>query len=92
MSDFSNLERKAMRVIRYKGISRIETIKEQPGGKGYASGFEGLIDYIMGQLPSNEIIEKALRKSVPMYPELAVRELVANAIIHQDFLSVALDP
>lgn len=28
---------------------------------------------------------KALRKSVPMYPQLAVRELVANALIHQDF-------
>jgi len=36
-------------------------------------------------LPSNEIIEKALRKTVCMYPILAIRELVANAIIHQDF-------
>jgi len=26
-----------------------------------------------------------LRRDVPVYPELAVRELVANAIIHQDF-------
>jgi predicted HTH transcriptional regulator len=26
-----------------------------------------------------------LRQEVPVYPELAVRELVANAIIHQDF-------
>lgn len=40
----------------------------------------------MTLLPSNEVIEKALRKDVPMYPELAVRELVANAIIHQDFM------
>jgi predicted HTH transcriptional regulator len=35
-------------------------------------------------LPANEVIEQALRKSVPMFPELAVRELVANALIHQD--------
>ena len=90
--NFSKLERKAVRVIRYKGTSRIETLKEQPGGKGYASGFEGLIEYIMGQIPSNEIIEKALRKSVPMYPELAVRELVANAIIHQDFFAGGTAP
>jgi len=92
IADFSKLERKTMRVIRYKGNSRIETVKEQPGGKGYASGFEGLIEYIMGQLPANEIIEKALRKSVPMYPELAVRELVANAIIHQDFFEQGSGP
>jgi predicted HTH transcriptional regulator len=36
-------------------------------------------------LPSNEVIGKALRKNVPVFPELAIRELVANAIIHQDF-------
>jgi predicted HTH transcriptional regulator len=40
----------------------------------------------MTLVPSNEIIEKALRRTVPMYPELAIRELVANAIIHQDFV------
>ena len=63
---------------------RIETLKEQEGGKGYASGFEGLIGYINSLLPSNEVIGQALRKTVPMFPELAVRELVANALIHQD--------
>ena len=54
------------------------------GPKGYAYGFDGLIGFINGLLPANEVIEQALRKSVPMFPELAVRELVANALIHQD--------
>ena len=36
-------------------------------------------------LSANEVIGQALRKSVPMFPKLAVRELVANALIHQDF-------
>ncbi len=62
------------------------------GGKGYASGFEGLISLIMAMVPSNEIIGQALRKTVPMYPELAVRELVANALIHQDFLVTGAGP
>ncbi|MCK5689534.1 putative DNA binding domain-containing protein, partial [Myxococcota bacterium] len=84
LSEFRTLGRKAMRVIQYRGKGRVETIKEQVGGKGYASGFEGLIGYINGILPSNEVIEQALRKTVPMFPELAVRELVANALIHQD--------
>jgi ATP-dependent DNA helicase RecG len=86
LDDFISLKRKAVRVILYKGKNRIDTKKEQIGGKGYASGFEGLIEYIKNLLPSNEVIEKALRKEVPLYPELAVRELVANALIHQDFL------
>lgn len=85
LGEFPGLARKAMRVIQYKGNSRVETIKEQVGGKGYANGFEGLIGYINGLVPSNEVIGAALRKTVPMYPELAVRELVANALVHQDF-------
>jgi len=39
----------------------------------------------MQLIPSNEVIEQAFRKTVSMLPELAIRELVANAMIHQDF-------
>lgn len=85
LADFSTLKRKAVRVIAYKGNSRVETVREQEGARGYAAGFEGLIGYINGLLPSNEVIGQALRKTVPVYPELAIRELVANALIHQDF-------
>lgn len=92
LDDFAALKRKAMRVIQYKGNSRVETIKEQVGGKGYASGFEGLIDYVDGLLPSNEVIGQALRREVTMYPELAIRELVANALIHQDFFMGGTGP
>jgi predicted HTH transcriptional regulator len=74
-----------MRVIQYRGVGRTEAVKEHEGSKGYASGFAGLIGYINDLLPSNEVIGQALRETVPMFPELAVRELVANALIHQDF-------
>ncbi len=92
LTDFGGLGRKAMRVILYKGSGRVETQREQIGTRGYASGFEGLIDFIMALIPTNELIEKALRRSVPMYPELAVRELVANALIHQDFFATGTGP
>jgi len=61
-------------------------------GRAYASGFEGLIGYINGLLPRNEVIGQAIRKQVPLYPELAVRELVANALIHQDFFVSGAGP
>lgn len=92
LEDFRTLRRKAVRVIQYKGTGRTETLREQEGGKGYASGFAGLISYINGLLPTNEIIGQALRKTTPMYPELAVRELVANALIHQDFFVTGTGP
>ena len=85
LDTFKGLSRKAMRVIVYEGKGRLKTIREQVGRKGYASGFEGLIDFVGAFLPRNEVIGKALRKDVPMYPEPAIRELVANALIHQDF-------
>ena len=85
LQNFKGLARKAVRLIVYKGKGRLHTIREQEGRKGYASGFEGLIEYLSALLPRNEVIGKALRQDVPMYPDLAVRELIANALIHQDF-------
>ncbi len=92
LQNFAHLNRKAVRLIQYKGNSRIETVREIEGNKGYAVGFEGLIDYLKTLLPSNEEVGKAFRKEVPMYPELAIRELLANAIIHQDFALTGTGP
>ena len=93
LSDFPSLARKAVRVIKYEGPGRIGAAsKEQVGGKGYACGFEGLITYITNLLPNNEIMGKALRKVVPMYPDIAVRELVANCLIHQNFFMQGTSP
>ncbi len=85
LNKFTNLKRKAIRVIEYKDNTKFETIKEKVFEKGYAISFETIIEYITDILPSNEIIEKVYRKTSPMYPEIAIRELSANAIIHQDF-------
>ncbi|MBR4837732.1 MAG: putative DNA binding domain-containing protein [Bacteroidales bacterium] len=85
LQDFSSLSRKAVRVIKYKGNNKVETERDTISNKGYALGFTSLIDWVNGQLPANEEIGKSLRKDVRMYPEIAVRELIANCIIHQDF-------
>ncbi|PJE09571.1 ATP-binding protein [Legionella sp.] len=92
LADFPKLKRKALRIIHYKENNRMETQREHTDTKGYAVGFEGLIAYIMALIPTNEVIGSALRKTVPMYPELAVRELVANALTHQDFLITGAGP
>ncbi len=85
LADFDDLFRKAPRVVVYNGNSKLDTKLDQVGTKGYAVGFQGLIRFIMGQLPQNEVIEDALRKEVKLVPEVAIREVVANALIHQDF-------
>lgn len=85
LHDFPKLKNKNLRIISYKDNTKNNTNKEKVISKGYAVGFEEAINYIKDILPSNEVIETALRKEVPVYPIIAIRELVANLLIHQDF-------
>ncbi len=85
LSDFPDISRKAPRVVVYSGTSKLETKLDLPGTKGYAVGFQGLVRFVMSQLPQNEVIQDALREEVKLVPEIAIREVVANALIHQDF-------
>ncbi|MCI0700980.1 MAG: putative DNA binding domain-containing protein [Planctomycetia bacterium] len=84
-TDFSDISRKAVRVVVYQGNSKVATKLDQTWESGYAVGFQPLVAFVMSQLPQNEIVEEAIRRKVKLVPEIAIRELVANAIIHQDF-------
>ena len=73
-SEFNTVKRKGIRVIQYRGNNKIETIREQAGTKGYAIDFGNIINIVDNIIPRNEVMDKALRKEVPMYPELAIRQ------------------
>ena len=81
----SSLARKAPRVVIYEGINKLKTLQEQIGQKGYAIGFEGLVNFVYSSAPQNRFIEEVIRQEVNMFPKQALRELIANALIHQDF-------
>lgn len=92
LEDFPSLERKRLRVVRYRGTNKVDAIDELPSQHGYAIGFEGLVDYLRRVLPHSEVIRQSLRTDVSVYPELALRELIANALIHQDFTITGAGP
>lgn len=92
LSNFPSVSRKAPRVVVYEGRNKLKTKRDLPGVKGYAIAFSGMVNYINSQLPANEEITKVIRETVTMYPEDAVRELVANALIHQDFSETGTGP
>ena len=89
---FDSVYRKAPRVIVYDGDNKLNTKSDITGSKGYAVGFQGLVDYIMTQLPQNEVIEDALRRESKLVPKVIIRELIANALIHQDFSERGTSP
>lgn len=92
LDDFPSLDRKRIRVIRYRGTNKVETVDELLGQRGYAVGFEGLIGHLKRVLPHSEVIQQSLRTEVTVFPEIALRELIANALIHQDFSVTGAGP
>jgi len=85
LNKFDGLARKSVRLIKYEGKNKAGASKEYPGRKGYAVGFESLILFVQGLLQDSEVIKNALRVDTSIYPEVALRELIANILIHQDF-------
>jgi len=94
LSDFdASLRRKGVRFVAYAGKNRAAMVTHRMDAeKGYAIGFAGLVDYLNDLQPKNEHIGAALRESHPLFPALAIRELVANALIHQDMTITGAGP
>lgn len=92
ISNFPTIRRKALRIVQYRGNNRVTTLHEQTGVYGYATGFAGAVGFLNSILPTRERMGEALRKQVPIFPELSIRELLANAVIHQDFSQTGNGP
>ncbi len=85
MNLYPELRYKAPRIIVYKGTNNLETERDEEGKRGYAVGFQGFFDAVMGYIPSREEMSHGLRRKIYDLPDVAIRELLANAIVHQDF-------
>ena len=94
LSDISgSIARKDVRLIQYGGTTRADIVVNRYDEiMGYSSGFEGLMTYLNSLLPKNEHIGQARWTETTLYPEIALRELVTNAIIHQDMTVTGAGP
>jgi ATP-dependent DNA helicase RecG len=87
LAQFPGLELRRVRVLVYSGTSRLHATFEHFETRGYVLAFEDLIRLLRGHMPMEEQIVggDGIRVSKPIYPPTAVREFLANALIHQDF-------
>lgn len=76
----------AMRVTKYDGNAKYNNANyDIKSGKGIILGFENLINTIYSLIPTIENYDSGVRADHLQFPQIAIRELVANALVHQDF-------
>lgn len=93
IAEFPKVARKALRIIQYEGKNKLNRLRENPPEtSGYAVAFEAIMRYIQALIPAREIIENGLRKEQTVYAIDAIREILANALIHQDFSITGAGP
>ncbi len=78
---------KRVRTITFITSSKIDGYKQDIyWKKGYAVAFEDILNHIASQVPEDQIVEEKSRKHQHKFSVTSMRELLANMLIHQDFL------
>ena len=83
LKKFEGLSKRSVRVIRYPDKSRLGGISEREFSAGYVISFEEIVAYIMTVIPQEEVMEGSIRRQRFSFPENAIRELLANTMVHQ---------
>ncbi len=93
LRDFSHLSSKSVRIIKYAGQSKLGDIQEECSVGGYIVEFQRLFQYILDKVIAQEVIgEDGIRRVEYLYPKLAIRELFANMLAHQNLSDTTLHP
>ena len=92
LSDFPRLGRKAIRVVQYDKYNRLSILKEETFDEGYATSLGKAVKCVLMFLPSKEDPNEVQLRTVGVFPLPAIRESVANAVIHQDFYITGSGP
>lgn len=87
------LDRKAVRFVAYDGDGRTSTATHRwEFPQGYAVCIDAVNDYVNTLVPAPEDNGTVVRQAAPLFPSVAVRELIANALIHQDMTITGAGP
>lgn len=82
---FHSLEFRYVVVRQYKGANNLDISAETFFYEGYAISLDKIVKYVMSLLEKTEDILHPQRENRYPYPEVAIRELSANMVLHQSF-------
>lgn len=92
LSYFWRLSEKWIRVIKYNWLTKESWAEREWVLKWFALDFWNLIEYIVALSPGVETYLENWFRDNGKIPTIAIREIVANALIHQDFLTLGTGP
>ena len=93
MNEFPALKNRTVRITQYQGKQKLDTaIFDVRGKMGIINSFNNIVANIMNRVPYKEDYTDGKRKDIPIFPRIAVRELVANELVHQDFTVEGMGP
>lgn len=81
---FPGLASKTARTVHYTGTSKLVAKDDHQGRMGYALSFSRLLAYVLDRIDHREEMQHGTRRMIYAIPEIAVREFLVNALVHQD--------
>lgn len=82
--EFDGMSSRDIRVYKYRGRSKSDIDKKFEYSKGIATVFDDLVNVVRGAAPPSVVINTGIREEREI-PLVVIRELITNAIMHQDF-------
>lgn len=92
LTSFRGLRKRMLRVVRFEGKGSFGILNDWSFDKGYALSLREAEERVMDCVPSTEVLEGAFRRVRHQAPRYAVRELLANAVMHQDLSDTTAGP
>lgn len=93
LQDFPSIQERALQITRYDGNMKLDnaSYNETENG-GIIVSFSKIFNSILSYVPFKENYDNGRRSDKYKFPKIAIRELLANTLVHQDFTISGMRP